>query len=371
MKKIFIIIPDDNFAGGIQRSASNIRQALEAAGLDVAVLCIKRSPNGYCQLDPRFTCISPGYSSKFLFWIAFFWHFRRILRTQRGSSYIALGLFPSIFLAILSIGTRQERLIGSERIYPPMERPSIALSFLRRIFFHRLDFVVSQSKLTADWYQTAIKLPASKLVVIPNIVKYPVANLIQSPLIAISHDQIRSPTIACVGRLTDQKGFDYALRTLNLIHSEDPSVHLVIVGIGPLQFYLQDMAVSLGIQNSVSFLSPVSNLSVIFDSADVFFLPSRYEGFPNVLAEAMSYGLASVAFDCPTGPSDLIESGENGFLCEVGDIKTAASMLTRLLRDQSLRRLIGQSAKKVSSTYSSQIVGKMWYDLLFSICPKI
>jgi glycosyltransferase involved in cell wall biosynthesis len=369
MKKVFIIIPDDNTAGGIQRSASNIRQALEAAGLDVSVLCIKLCSNGYSQLDPHFTCVSPGYSTKFLFWIAFFWHLRRFLRAQRGSSYIALGLFPSIVLAILSIGIRRERLIGSERIYPPMERPSIAVSFLRRIFFHRLDFVVVQSKISADWYQSAIKLPASKLVVIPNVVKQPVVDLVRFPLIDISHDQIRQSTIACVGRLTDQKGFDYALRTLNLIHSEDPSVHLVIVGQGPLQCYLQDMAVRLRLQNSVSFLSPVSNLNVIFDSADVFFLPSRFEGFPNVLAEAMSYGLASVAFDCPTGPSDLIESGDNGFLCEVGDITTAATLLTRLLRDQSLRRLIGQRAKKVSSTYSSQIVGKMWYNLLSDKLP--
>jgi len=363
-KKVFIIIPDNYFAGGLQKSASSIFDILQKAGFDVTVLCIKLFPEEYSKSYPNCVAISPNYSSKFLFWTAFFWYFRQILSVHRGSCYIALGLFPSVALSLVSIGIKQCRLIGSERIYPPMEKPSAVLSLLRRILFCRFDFVVVQSKRSINWYQKNIKLPASKLTVIPNVVELPRADKMQDIQLEILHESPRPPTVACVGRLVEQKGFDYALRALFFIQMEFPLVRMFIVGEGPLQGYLYDLTIRLGLQDNVSFLSPVSNLAAIWDRVDVFFLPSRYEGFPNVLAEAMSHGLASVAFDCPTGPSDLIDSGKNGFLCTVGDFRSAATLVSNLLRDHSLRRRIGMSAQKVSSTYSRDKVGELWINLL-------
>jgi glycosyltransferase involved in cell wall biosynthesis len=170
--------------------------------------------------------------------------------------------------------------------------------------------------------------------------------------------------IVCVGRLTEQKGFDYALEAFSLIRGACPEARMLIVGEGPLDAALRRTADRLGIADQVAFSPTVKDLSEIWRGTDVFFLPSRYEGFPNVLAEAMAHGVPAVAFDCPTGPADLIRHGENGFLTGVGDVRAAADFVLQLLRDGRLRLQMGHRAKEVATTFSPEIVGGKWLSLV-------
>lgn len=365
ISKVIILIPNDYKAGGLQRSALHIRHVLVENGYEVLVRSVKLVACGHASEYPCIAAISPDSSSKLKFWLQFVIHFRRMLKDHPDCIFIALGLGPTVFLAALSFGIRIAGSVGSERIYPPMEKVALIMRLARRFFYRRLDFVVVQSQLSIDWFCDILRLPSSKVVLIPNVVLGFTRSYTEAPARAsASKDSLRK-TLVCVGRLTDQKGFDFALETFNLILQRHPDAHLLIVGEGPLNTVLRKTTNRLGLAKNVSFLLPVKNLAEIWCVADVFFLPSRYEGFPNVLAEAMAFGLPSVAFDCPTGPSDLIKHGENGFLCKVGDVKGASDLILGLFCNQMLANQVGNRAKEVSTIFSGNIVGSKWLSLLW------
>jgi glycosyltransferase involved in cell wall biosynthesis len=91
---------------------------------------------------------------------------------------------------------------------------------------------------------------------------------------------------------------------------------------------------------------------------------SRYEGFPNVLAEAMAHGVPVVSTDCPTGPFELISHGENGYIVPNLDYEAAAEYSLKLLESPETRERFGDSARSVSERFSAEHVGDLWASLI-------
>jgi glycosyltransferase involved in cell wall biosynthesis len=84
------------------------------------------------------------------------------------------------------------------------------------------------------------------------------------------------------------------------------------------------------------------------------------------LAEAMANGVPAVSFDCPTGPSELIESGVNGYLVPVADVESAAECCVDLLTNEEKRRMFGARAAEISERFSAERVGRLWRELVES-----
>jgi glycosyltransferase involved in cell wall biosynthesis len=97
--------------------------------------------------------------------------------------------------------------------------------------------------------------------------------------------------------------------------------------------------------------------------ASVYALSSRFEGFPLVLLEAMGAGMAAVAFDCPTGPRDIIEDHGNGILVPAKDVDAFAAGLRELMGDEDLRRRCGAAAVETARAYTMDAVGPQWEGL--------
>jgi glycosyltransferase involved in cell wall biosynthesis len=133
--------------------------------------------------------------------------------------------------------------------------------------------------------------------------------------------------ILAVGRLDPVKGFDMLLDAMGRI--EDTDCHLHIIGDGGERGALERRAVGLGIADRVTFHGFKKNPYPYMRAADLFVLSSRYEGFPNVVMEALALGCPVVAFDCPGGTAELIEHGSNGFLVPAGDVGALAREIAR------------------------------------------
>lgn len=149
--------------------------------------------------------------------------------------------------------------------------------------------------------------------------------------------------VAC-GRLTYQKGFDILLEAVARLRQSLP-VRLWLLGEGPDRVALEQKARSLGIADVVTFWGFQSNPFAYMAAADVFVLSSRYEGFGNVIVEAMACGAPVVATDCPHGPSEIITPEVNGLLVPPEDPESLARAIVRVLSDERLRETLQRNGR--------------------------
>jgi glycosyltransferase involved in cell wall biosynthesis len=364
VRTVQLLIPVDYAAGGLQRSAVALRNALESAGYAVTIYCFKVLPDGLARQYPFVRPIAGERRGKLFFWLATFAALRRQIREQRPDAVIAFGTVPAILLPIAAAFIKVPVTIGSERAYLPAERLPALLGRLRRVCFPRLDFIVCQTAGIRNWYAEHLRIGDRKLVVIPNIVA-----AAPSSTIEIGRAPAERENILCVGRLEEQKGFHFALEIFARVLESRPKALLTMVGDGPLRDELKRSANALGIGARINFRGQLADLADEWAGADLFLFTSLYEGFPNALAEAMANGLAAVAFDCPTGPSELITDGVDGYLVPVRDVDAASARCVELLANPDERRRFGQRAREVAERYSAEQIGKLWLGLIDQKTP--
>lgn len=123
-------------------------------------------------------------------------------------------------------------------------------------------------------------------------------------------------SIVSAGRLTKQKNFSLAIKSVALARAENPNISLTIYGDGELKEKLNSEIAKLNASSYIKILPYSENISEIFKRNNMFISSSKYEGFPNSLLEGMMSGLVCLSTPCPTGPSEIIQNGENGFLCK-------------------------------------------------------
>jgi glycosyltransferase involved in cell wall biosynthesis len=137
------------------------------------------------------------------------------------------------------------------------------------------------------------------------------------------------PRLVAVGKLAYQKGYDLLLPALAQLRQRHPRAILSILGEGEERAALEAQAADLGLEGSVRFLGFRDNPYPYLKHADLFVLASRYEGFANVILEAMACGKPVVATDCPGGNREAVEPGVTGWLTRAGDAASLAdAMLT-------------------------------------------
>jgi glycosyltransferase involved in cell wall biosynthesis len=174
---------------------------------------------------------------------------------------------------------------------------------------------------------------------------------------------LASRTVLAAGRLTPQKGFDLLIPAWAKIAGDHPDWRLRICGRGTQEEELRALVAEHGLEDVVTLPGP-QDMSVEMAEASIFALSSRFEGFPLILLEAMSKAMAVVAFDCPTGPGDIIDDHENGLLVPEKDVDALAAALSEMMADEDLRRHCAPRAAQTAHEYTMEVVGPQW-DALF------
>ena len=114
-------------------------------------------------------------------------------------------------------------------------------------------------------------------------------------------------------------------------------------------------------------LGEVRDIAAQMEQASLFVLSSRSEGFPIVLLEAMSKGLPAVSYDCPNGPSELIDDGRTGFLIPAGDMDALGEAILELICDEPKRRRFGAAAAERAEYYALPRIGALWDQLMSDV----
>jgi glycosyltransferase involved in cell wall biosynthesis len=162
----------------------------------------------------------------------------------------------------------------------------------------------------------------------------------------------RARTVVCVSRLVYTKGVDVLLRAWPAVHAQVPDARLIIVGTGPLRDQLERYAETVSIASVVEFAGAQSDVSAYLYRGSVAVLPSRFEGMPNAVLEAMACGLPCVATRV-SGSEDIIQPGVNGLLVEPEDYQGLARALLILLQNPTLAQEYGRAARvTVEQQYS-------------------
>ena len=198
--------------------------------------------------------------------------------------------------------------------------------------------------------------PRFEIPIVPNGVDLELHNTIE-------HDW-SSPRLLSVGRIVHQKGLDLAMHALGGL--KDLDWEWRIAGDGPQLQALQSLAEELGIQGRVLFSGWQSRQQITesYKQSNLFLFPSRHEGMPNALLEAMASGLPVVA-TCIAGNEELVVDGETGYLVPAEDIEALQNALKKLLDDAGLRQQMGLAARRrVEESYSWESTAKQYALLL-------
>ena len=338
MIKICYFLGDITTTGGIERVLSILTtEQVKDPDLDLTIVSKFHSypkPNYYFDdkikivyLQEKAVNNSPGSFARLK------QHFRsipKIRRFYRNHQFdlILSQAFPNTFTLWIA-GLDMKRVIGVEHVYYGYYGRIIR--GIRHYVYKRL----SQLVVLTSRYQPCFQGEGLTRV-----------NIIANPVVLSnrSRSSLMNKKIISVGRLVYQKGFDTFVEIFKNIHVKYPDWSVEIYGRGILHDALQKQIDEAGLTNSFKLMGNTDQIEREYHSASIFVLPSRFEGFPMVLTEAMSQGLACVSFNCPNGPSDLILDESVGLLVENQNKTEFEKALFRLIEDVELRKLIGANA---------------------------
>lgn len=243
-------------------------------------------------------------------------------------------------LALLAARPLGVPVVVSERTDPQRHPVGRMWGWLRRQTYPRCTVLVVLTDDIAARMRPVVK--GRPVIAIPNGISLP----------SVSRSEHSSPTITAVGRLDAAKGFDRLIESFALVSKRHRMWQLVIVGEGSQREELENLVAEHQLTDRIKMVGRVADPSAHLATADLFALPSRYEGFPNALLEAMAMGLPAVAFDGPSAVRQIVRDGVNGLLVADGDVTAFAEALDRLMSNQEERQRMGDAAREVVDRFS-------------------
>src|SRR5699024_8610586 len=209
------------------------------------------------------------------------------------------------------LSKRKEKVIISVRNFMSKSLSSSKLFIYKKVIKHlynKAHLIVAVSEAIKLDLIKNFGVNEDKIIVIHNF--YDIKNIREDSIKKLSlkkQNIFKQPTIITSGRLSNQKGQWHLIRAFSKVKEKIPNAQLVILGKGDLKSKLIDITYKLKLENSIHLLGFQSNPFKYIAEADIFVLPSLYEGFPNALCEAMACGLPVISTDCQSGPREILE----------------------------------------------------------------
>lgn len=364
--KSLTIIISELSAGGAQRVVSILANYWANKGWDVTILCFDDGGKPpFYPLDPKVTCLPLNIAQKSVSLIDAISNninrilvLRKALRKNPSQPVISFISETNILALFAGMGLGRP-IIVSERVDPNFSCRNQWWKTLRNRTYPLASKVVLQMNSSISCFSSKIQ---RKITVIPNPVIKP--DLDEE----YPRNHSEKKVLLAMGRLAEQKGFDLLLRAFAEVSPKFSDWTLHIWGEGSLKKSLEQMRDQLNLHDKVQLPGLTTKPNEIMRMADIFVMSSRYEGFPNVLVEAMVCGLPVISFACH-GPKDLIRDGVDGVLIPPEDVPALASGLEKLMNDEEKRRQLSVRSTEVLERFGLEKVTAKWESLLSEIAP--
>ena len=350
-------------AGGAEKMITTLANNLEERGFDVYLITWDNvSDDSFYFLSRNVNWTKLGFNKGIVD------KFRRYKALKNFLVKHAIDVVIGFVMSGDKVVYSAVKIAGAKLIVAERNAPSVyhlrynALYRLQSyLLLHLADSITVQFQRFSHGYPASLK---SRINFIPNPVQ-PTISRAKPDMPSLSGRY----NLLCVSRMDNiQKRLDCLICSFYHIAEDFPDWDLILVGEGADKNELIGMASEYELSSRVLFRDTVGELSTIFLQANLFVIPSIWEGFPNALAEAMSFGLPAVGFAGADGVSDLIIDGETGWLAPLnGNVETLAKTLKSAMSDLDELRIRGQQGRMSIEAYEPNHVFKEWEKLISSV----
>ena len=354
-ERVLLITPSIHM-GGMQNAMVNLANGFAIAGLKVEMYALFKLEH-FFKLDNRVQFSEspkpPECYNVMTRMISILTNVRKVIKKSDSQTVIVYGKFYSALTLLASLGLKK-RIFISDRVSPLYKDPLYVELITSMIYFFIMPAgIIAQTNISATCQRQRFRndLPIE---VIPN------------PVREINHyDYEKEKKVLAVGRFGDYlKGFDRLIEAWGKVDA--PDWKLVFAG----GFESDDPALgkrakALKVYDTIVFSGKVNNIDELYARSSIFVIPSRSEGFPNALAEAMSAGLACVSFDFIAGPRDMIRDGYNGYLVTSGDIDALANKIQYLIEHEAERKTVSHNATEIKDVLSLERIIQQHINFIF------
>lgn len=275
---------------------------------------------------------------------------RQALADEAPDAVLAFLPETGALATLAALGTGVP-VIVSERASPLDQPLPVAWRALRRLAYGAAAAVVFQTERAGTAFPPSVQ---ARGCVIPNPVDLPA-------------DPAADPAaleIVAAGRLVPQKGFDILVGAFAAVADQHPGWRLTIWGEGPERDRLTALAARHGLGGRVRLPGTSRAPGGWLPGGSIFALPSRFEGFPNALCEAMGAGYAAIAADCRFGPREIVRDGSDGLLVPPENERALADALAALMGSVERRQQMGAAARQAVRRYELPAVARRWEALV-------
>lgn len=309
------------------------------------------------------------FSFRGVFDIVSWWKLYRYIQRERFDVVVSNLFFTGLMLRTAAIAARVPVILSTElNVYAHRSKKWIYLEKILAPFTAR---IIVNSKEVLDAVSRQLALPKEKFVLNYSTVDLKEFRPATREERAAAREKygVRADDhiVATAGRLVEQKGQRFLIEAFKKVASEHGAAKLFVFGEGARRGDLENLVRSMNLEGSV-FLPGATPAQDIFALADVFVLPSLWEGMPLILLEAMASGLPVIATDV-SGSRELVSEG-NGFIVPPKDSGALAEKIGMLLRDDALRARLGQVSRKEVEKFSVENNLKNLYTMISAARAK-
>lgn len=278
-----------------------------------------------------------------------FFNIYKIIKNNDFSFVLSFCYTTNVFASLVNMLLKEKKIIISER-NDPVHYHKLLQTIINKIYKYS-KVIICQNKNVQEYFiNHSFK---NDLLILPNPVNY--------NDIPIERPFNKKNEIVTVGRLVPQKNQELLIEAFNNIKNDFPMYSLKIYGVGPLQEKLSKKINDLNLSDRIFLMGAKKRVMFEVNKAAIFVLSSNFEGFPNVLIEAMATGMPVISSDFGTGiAKELINDGVNGYLFKVNSCSDLTKVLKKLLNRSGEFDQMGELNKKIASNYASDVVSNHW-----------
>lgn len=347
--------------GGAERAALALAThlSLQEVEVEIALLSSSAIPRHFSVPKGVFLAeLGVHHSTTGVNAILSSWRLSRFIRRSNPDTVISFVTHSNIKMLLATIGNTNINKIVCERRNPKSQRYNLIIEWLANWLYRQASAITTQTEAARSY--VAMNTVCSDVRAIPNFIE----DDIFIDATNQNEERYKRQKIMVVGRLVACKQVDHALDVFEMIHEQLPDAELHVLGDGPMREPLNALCQLHPSRHKITFHGSVTAVQEAVSDASLLLHCSKFEGFPNCILEACALGVPVVAYDCESGPSEILTVAREYCLAPLNAKGEMAELALNLLNDYELWSQISAALQvSVKQRFSWSTVSRQWLAL--------